>query len=227
MSIPADRYLTEGDDHSPQALPGALLRGERLLWQGGCNWWRLACQAFHLRAVGAWFALLLVFQLVQGAGAGDSVATLLHTALWYVLLAVAGMGVVALLAWLYARSMVFSLTSSRVVIRGGVALPVTVNIPLRLIEGAAVRHYRDGTSDVPLLVSKDQHVSWLLLWPCVRPWHVLRPQPMLRAIEDGERVAELLADALTATAVPERPVRVSGTGAGASARGLSESTAHG
>ena len=38
----------------------------------------------------------------------------------------------------------------------------------------------------------------MLLWPHVRPWRMLKPEPTLRAIPDAAKVAAILAPALTA-----------------------------
>ncbi|MGA2129178.1 MAG: PH domain-containing protein, partial [Xanthobacteraceae bacterium] len=45
----------------------------------------------------------------------------------------------------------------------------------------------------------------LVLWPHVRPWHVARPQPMLRAVPDALRVAETLARAMVLAAESAEP----------------------
>lgn len=42
--------------------------------------------------------------------------------------------------------------------------------------------------------------AWLVLWSHARAWHVTRPQPMLRCVPEAQKVAELLADAVTALA---------------------------
>ena len=48
------------------------------------------------------------------------------------LLALTAIGMLTLLAWLSARATVYSVTSHRVIIKGGVALPVTVNLPFAI-----------------------------------------------------------------------------------------------
>jgi hypothetical protein len=104
--------------------------------------------------------------------------------------------VLALLAWLSARATVYSITTRRIVMRFGIALPMTVNVPFAVIESAALRAHGDGTADLPVRLARGSRVGYLITWPHVRPWHFSRPEPMLRAIADGEHVAALLSAGL-------------------------------
>ena len=60
-------------------------------------------------------------------------------AAWLVVLGAAAVGVLSLLAWALARSTIYTITRPRVVLRFGVALPMSVNLPLRLVESADLR----------------------------------------------------------------------------------------
>lgn len=171
-------------------LPGPLPEGETLLWQGSPDWKRLALTALHLRLVALWFAALLAFALVSGDGLSGLGPTLVA--------AVLSLGLLALLAWAMARSAIYSITSKRVVMRYGVALPKCINIPFGIVESAGLRRYRDGTGDLPLALrlKRGDRLGWAMLWPHARPWKLARPQPMLRAVPDAERVAAILGQAL-------------------------------
>jgi Bacterial PH domain len=79
----------------------------------------------------------------------------------------------------------------------GVALPMTMNIPLGKIANAALKTYRDGSGDIPLRLNDEGRVSYLLLWPHVRPWRLRVTEPMLNSIPDAAKVAAKLAEALT------------------------------
>lgn len=171
-------------------LPAALPAGEALLWQGSPSWRRLAVSAFHVRKVAVYFALVLLWQLQ--AGGMDALARMG----WTVLAGAAAIGILCGLAFAYARSTVYSLTSKRVVIRSGIALPVTVNLPLALIDGADVRRQGPRAGSVALTVARPNRVAFAVLWPNVRPFTFDRPQPMLRALDDVEALVPRLADAL-------------------------------
>jgi hypothetical protein len=112
----------------------------------------------------------------------------------------------ALLAWLAGRNTVYTITNRRVVMRIGIVLTVTFNLPYRRIESAGLRRHPDGTGDIALVLSEGDQIAYLHLWPHARPWHVRRSQPMLRAVPNCERVSALLAQALTDSAAGEPPV---------------------
>jgi hypothetical protein len=186
---------TTGYEHEPvRGLPGHLPPGEQMLWQGSPDWKRLALTAFHVRGVAFYFALLVGWALLSGS----SIAGVLATAV----AGIAAIGLLCLLAWLSARSAVYTLTNHRIVMRIGVALPTCFNIPLKLVGNAAVKRHADGTADLPLQLTGRDRLGWMVLWPHARPWHLSAPEPMLRAVPEGERVAAMLARAL-AEAVPE------------------------
>ena len=178
-----------------RGLPARLPEGERLLWQGAPSWWRLAVHAFHVRKVAIYFALVAVWQ-VWSAGNASPLP-------WLALAAVASIAILTGLAWLYARTPVYTLTSKRVVIRSGLALPVTLNLPLSMIDKASLRrHGRGPAGSIALEIIRPDRVAWLVLWPNVRPWTLNHPQPFLRALDDADVVVPLLSDALRTAVTP-------------------------
>lgn len=184
-----------GHDGEPvRGLPGRLPPGETILWQGAPDWKRLALTAYHVRGVAFYFALLLAWGLLSGAGLLGIGLTLAA--------GLAAVGVLALLAWASARTTIYTITNRRVVLRIGVALSTCVNVPLKIVGNAGVKLHADGSADIPLQLTGRERMGWMLLWPYARPWRIGSPEPMLRAVPDGERVAALLARAL-ADAVPE------------------------
>ncbi len=167
-----------------------------MLWQGAPRWTVLARRAFHVWKVALYFLLILIWQVVGAVAAGQGLAEMLTGALWVLVLAVLAIGALGLLAWAMARATIYTITSRRVVMRFGVALPMIVNFPFAQIRSAELRRHPDDTGDIPLVLSETSRQSYMLLWPHVRPWHFSRPQPMLRAIPDVSKVAEILAGAL-------------------------------
>lgn len=179
-------------------LPEALPQGERLLWQGSPNWRGLAVSAFHVRKVALYFALLLAWQLTSAWQSGAGLAEMAILSASITGLALATAGILCTLAFLYARGTIYTLTSKRIVIRGGLALPVTLNLPLALIDTASVNRHAGGKGSIALAVSKPNRIAWLVLWPSVRPWTMNNPQPLLRNLEQVDSIAPLLAKALAA-----------------------------
>lgn len=183
---------------APSPLPGPLPAGEELLWQGAPGWRILARRVFHVRGLAAYFAVLLTWPAVTAVydGGGASAAAL--AVLRFLPLPLAALGLLALIAWLTARATAYAITTRRVVMRIGVALPVTVNLPFRAVEAAALKLHADGTGDISLALAGDGRMSYVHLWPHARPWRVSRPEPTLRAVPDAARVADILARALQA-----------------------------
>jgi hypothetical protein len=186
----------EHEFETQPGLPEQLPSGERVLWQGAPVWTLLARRSFHADKVAVYFAILLVWRfagLVQGgAGLGEAGRALLGWALFAGL----GVGLLATLAWMSARTTVYTLTDRRIVMRIGIVLTVTYNLPLSRIDSADLRSVgRSGRGDIALALEPGTRIAWLHLWPHVRPWRVARPQPMMRALADAQSVSRLLAEA--------------------------------
>lgn len=186
-----------GHDPEPiRGLPGVPPAGEKILWQGSPDWRCLAVHAFHVRKVAVYFGVLgiasLGFTLGQNKPIGEAVASLA----WLLILAAAAVVLLTLFAWLTARTTVYTLTSRRLAIRYGIALPMTVNVPYNTVGTAALATYAGGTGDIPLALSTGDRIAYLVLWPHARPWKLARPQPMLRSVPDAARVATILGRAL-------------------------------
>jgi Bacterial PH domain len=189
--------MSDFDFDTKQGLPEALPQGERLLWQGRPDWQSLAVSAFHVRKVMLYFAGLALFQGAARLVDGASIATAAQPFLWYI-----PMGLVATLlltgvAWLSAYTTTYTLTTKRAVMKIGMALPVTFNIPFKQIDGAYVGHLANGTGDICFRFGDKQKIAYLLLWPHARRWHFSKPQATFRAIPDVDRVANLAATSLT------------------------------
>ena len=198
--------MSDDFDFEPiQGLPAVPPQGERILWQGKPEWLGLAVRAFHIRKVAIYFALLVAWRGIAAHADGMAVAAASRQMAWIALLGLACMAVLALLAWAYSRSTIYTVTTKRIVIRSGVALPLTVNVPFSQIESAALKVRGDGTGDLPVRLVAGQRIAALALWPNWRPWRVTRPEPMLRAIARPEAVAAVLAGALRGEAVQPLP----------------------
>lgn len=180
-----------------RGLPEHLPPGEEMLWQGTPRWTALAQRAFHVRKVAVYFAIILVWRVLADLFAVETTAEVVVGALWILALGVVSIGGLLLLAWAMARSTVYTITSRRLVMRFGVALPMIVNFPFAQIHSAQMKRYRDDSGDIPVILVPSTRASYTILWPHVRPWHFSKPQPMLRAIPDVTKVAEILSAALS------------------------------
>jgi hypothetical protein len=174
--------------------------GERVLWQGAPRWQTIAVRAYHCRKVAIYFALILALQLVVRSADGLSASEVMSALAPLTLAAVATLGLLAGLSWATARTTIYAITNRRIFLRIGIALPLFVNLPFSGIEAASLRLNRDGTGDLPIKLKGGTHFAYLHLWPHARPGHMKHPEPMLRAIPEAEAVAQILAQALAASA---------------------------
>lgn len=200
--------MSHGDfDFEPiPGLPEPLPVDERILWQGAPNWRALAIQAFHARKVAIYCGLLLAWYAIAAVTDGASIGAAAVGTLGFLPLALAAVVILAGLAFVFTRSTVYTITNRRVAMRIGVALPMTFNLPFRRIVGAGLKAGRHGIGDISLELEEGDKIAWFLLWPHARPWRLSRPQPVLRAIPEAEKVAGILASAMAeASAVRSAP----------------------
>ena len=87
--------------------------------------------------------------------------------------------ILLVIAVLSARTTMYSITDRRVVMRIGMALPVTLNIPFEGIDGASLAEFSDKSGDIALSLNHNGRLGYLVLWPHARPWRW--PAPRLRA----------------------------------------------
>jgi hypothetical protein len=178
------------------ALPEALPRGEYLLWQGKPTLTSTALHVFHVRKVAIYFAALMAWRLEARLYDGATLTDAAIYAVWLAPIAAAGLALLVVLAWLTARSTIYTVTSKRVVLRIGIALSMTVNLPYKAIEAAGLKLFADGSGDIALTPTAGGKLGYAVLWPHVRRWRFSRPQPTLRSIPNARHVADLLSEAL-------------------------------
>lgn len=186
-------------------LPGPLPEGEHLLWQGSPSWKALASRTFHGRMIAIYFAALLLWVAAASLADGASAVETARNVLWFTPLSTAGVGLVVLLAWLTARTTIYTVTDHRVVLSYGIAMPMSVNLPYPRIVSAGMKTFSDGTADIPLALAEKDIVAYVMLWPHARPWRISKPEPTLRAVPEGAQVAGILARAMAAAA--QQPVQ--------------------
>ena len=195
-----------------RGLPAHLPAGEKMLWQGAPRWQDLAVHAFHARKVLIYFLLLAAGQGVVRLVSGSTAADATRPFLWLIPLGLAAAAILTALAYASARTSVYTITDRRLVMRVGIALPVTINLPFRLIDAASVKIFKSGAGDIPLKLHEGDHLAYTLLWPHARPWHFSNPQPAMRSVPDADRIASLLATALSgapSAAVAAKPAAAS------------------
>jgi hypothetical protein len=181
-------------------LPEPLPAGETLLWQGTPRWQTLARRVFRVPLVALYFGVLACWRVAAGVADGDAAGSIAVGTAWVLGLGAAAALLLTLIAWMTAKSTMYSITSKRLVLRIGMALPVTINLPFNAIAAAGVRANGDGTGDIVLTLASPHKASYVLLWPHVRPWRFSKAEPMLRGIVQPGVAAQVLSRALAASA---------------------------
>lgn len=186
-------------EHEFEAAPGlpeALPLNEHVIWQGAPSATLLAMHALHMRKLALYFVAMLCVQALYLAGEPGA-------AVWPSVLLSGALACLCLLllagvAWYSARTTLYTLTNRRVVMRIGMVLTITLNLPLKRLESASVRSLNNGAGDLALGLKGPGPVGWLHLWPHVKAWTFRRPQPALRCLPHIEQVSALFMQAWTA-----------------------------
>lgn len=211
----AHHVAPEHEFEAAPGLPQPLPRGETILWQGSPDPRVMAREAMHTRQLSIYFTVLLGWRGATLLADGGSLPDAAIAIAWLLPLAVLAIAALTLMGWLVSRTTVYTITDRRVVMRIGVVLNITFNLPYAKIASAGLRVNADGSGDVPLALGDTDNIAYAHLWPHARPWQVKRTQPMLRALRDARHAASVLATALAeaeldAPAFP-RPQRVRAT----------------
>jgi hypothetical protein len=176
-------------------LPADLPAGEEILWFGRPNAISLWRRAYRADIVAIYFAALAIWGFFASAPGVAPGAALLQ-GLTNLGVGVAALAILGGLAYLSARTTLYVVTTRRIVLKVGVALPIFHNVPFVQIESAGLRVFGDGTGDLAVKLAKKQRIALLTLWPSARPFHLLYPQPTLRSIGDARRVGGILTRAM-------------------------------
>lgn len=188
--------IMDHDDYNLEprkGLPEDLPEGERLLWQAAPSAPLLARRVFYTRVLGIYFTLLILGHGVFSLRDGVPLTEVIASGIWMLTLAAIALAILMGLAIGYARTTLYTITTERLVMRFGLAIPLVINIPLRHIHAADMRRHEDGSGDIILRVAPHKAVSYVALWPNVRPASLLRAEPALRCLTDVEGAARALA----------------------------------
>ncbi len=184
-----------GHEHEFEAsygLPETLPKGEKILWQGAPDFADVAVRVFHLKKAVVYFAILMAVRGSYLYSLDAPPVTILAGTLLVAGLGLTAMAALAMLAWLTARTTAYTLTDKRVVMRIGIVLTLTFNLPLKRIKTAGLHLTKKGFGDMPLVLSGGDRIGWLNLWPHVRAWEIAQPQPMLRCVPNAQVIATTL-----------------------------------
>jgi len=180
-------------------LAAPLPKGEHVIWLDSPDWKSFALRVFHIKALAIYFTIAIAFNILWMVANGSPTADVLVSTARLVPLSLLALALFTLVAWLMAKSTTYAITNHRVFLRIGVALSITVTVPLKTIRSADLKLYKDGTGDLPLSLTGEDRLAYLHLWPHARPWQLKDTAPMLRAVPDAKKVAEILTNILLET----------------------------
>ena len=182
--------LSHGHEHEFEAAPGLpepLPQGERMLWQGAPDWRAMARHAFHVRGLSIYFAAILGARALNVSANGGNASDAALAVVWLLPVAVFALGMLCLLAYLSSRSTMYTITNRRVIMRVGIVLTLTFNLPFKFIASAGFKSRSNQTGDIPLALAGQDKIAYVHLWPHARPWRVASPEPILTAESRSQR----------------------------------------
>lgn len=173
----------------------ALPAGERVLWEGSPDPKALARHLFYVRPISVYLSAMVLWWVAVNASQAGT------TSFWVTLATqiLLSSGVVVS-AWLFARAIArgttYAITDRRLVLNFGVIFPMTINLPLRYVQGASARQFSDKSGQIAVQLTTKEKLAWIVLFPHVRPWKFNNPEPLLRGLTDPAKVGEILREAV-------------------------------
>ena len=193
------------DEYDPgepvPGLPEVLPEGEVILWQGAPSALAMARRGFHGTLIAIYFGVLAASSAISSLMEGMAPVPAVLSGAHFILIGAVAFGIVALLGYAVHKTTLYTITSKRVVMRFGMALPMTLNIPFTQIAAADVKLFANGAGDVAFAAKNGLPVTYVHLWPHSRGFKFAQPQPTLRCVPDAKGVGELLAKAIIAQGV--------------------------
>ena len=190
-----------------RGVPHPLPIGESVLWEGAPMARAVARHAFYQRALLAYLlAMVLVWASFTPNTLGSSdffIGLGVRLGLTAVVMAV-----VEILSHVVARTTWYAITNKRVVLRIGMVIPMSINIPFALVESAGAGAFQDGSGQVTLKLMPGNRIAYIALWPHCRMRKLNNPEPVLRALHAPADVGRVLADAVAAAVLPDATSRV-------------------
>ncbi len=205
--------MTHHDDFNFEpirGLPEQLPEDEHILWQGAPDPKALAREALGLRWVAGYFVLLTVWRIGVSTADYPLTQSMAH-GIPFVLAGLIACGIIYGIAYVQARSTVYTLTNKRVAMRIGAALTMTLNLPYTWIGTAKLDAKPSGHGTLAFELIGDTKLSYMMTWPHVRPWRITRTQPALRCIKDAADIAAIFAEAAETRISQPQVTRVQST----------------
>ena len=192
------QFVTREHELEPvPGLPGTLPEGEKMLWQGRPSARLVARHVLKNRWIAGYFLVLAIWAVVGGLYDGRPLAGIVFSVAVLTALAAIVIGMLELFAWGVHKTTLYTITSSRVVLRFGVAFSITLNLPFKQIGALALADQGKGAGNVAIQLLPGHRLSWLVQWPHVRGWRFANVEPSLICLTDAKKASDVLALALS------------------------------
>ena len=192
------QFVTREHEIEPlPGLPGDLPAGEQILWQGRPSARLVARHALKSLWIGGYFLILAIWAAASGLSDGQPIGGIVFSIAVLTGLAAIVLGMIEFFAWGVERTTLYTITNERVVMRIGVALSLSLNLPFKQINAASLARLGGKAGTIAIALRPGHRLSWLVQWPHVRGWRFATPEPSLICLADAEAVSEILALAYT------------------------------
>jgi len=187
------QFVTREHEIEPvPGLPGELPAGEQILWQGRPSARLVARHCLKSAWIGGYFVVLAVWAAVSGLSDHLPTGGIIFSIAVLIGLASVLLGMIELFAWAVERTTLYTITNERVVMRFGVALSMTLNLPYQQITGVSLGALGGKSGTIALALAPGHRLSWLVQWPHVRGWRFAAPEPSMICLTDAKAVVDAL-----------------------------------
>ncbi|KGF68827.1 phosphonoacetate hydrolase [Hoeflea sp. BAL378] len=203
---------TGGPEHDYEPVPGLPARlpdGEYILWQGAPSSAAVSRRVMKTRWIAGYFAVLVIWNISAGLYDGRQPSEILFSSGALTILSTIGIGLMEAFAWGVQKTTLYTITNRRIVMRIGVALSATFNLPFTRIVSVDMREGKNGVGDIALTLMPGDRLSWLVFWPHVRGFRKGALMPQLICLKDVAIAGNVLAAALAGTRAPDAAARPS------------------
>ncbi len=193
---------TGGPEHDFEPVPGlpeALPEGERILWQGAPKASHISRRVLKSRWIGGYFLIIIAWSIAAGFYDGRTAGSVMFSAAAIAIMATIVISLIEAFAWGVEKTTLYTITNKRTVMRIGVALSATFNLPHSHILSAEMARDRKNEGDVALTLRPGHRLSYLVFWPHARGWRAGSMVPRLVGLSNVQEVAGILAKALASS----------------------------
>ncbi len=190
---------TGGPEHDYEPVPGLPARlpaGERILWQGAPCASIVSRRLLRSHWIAGYFLVLIGWNVAAGLYDGRETGLILFSSGALTIMATIAIVLLELFAWGVHKTTLYTITNRRVVMRIGVALSATFNLPFTKVLSADIRKDKTGRGDIALTMAPGSKLSFMVFWPHVRGYRRGALIPQMIALDAVDVPAGILASAL-------------------------------